>query len=157
MNTPSVTMSLILSSSSTIEKLFIHGTLTKLYEHVDVPSYLGIERLQSELVSNTLSIIFTLCDRLTSHSLLVINDVDCTTTTAGAVKPTPSLKSTPLVTLTVHTITTRSDSDLNTFNTYDLYRIEYQTYQQQLDTYLLYYNTSKCLVNRLLPPYRYYT
>ena len=74
--------------------------------------------------------MFTLCDRLTSHSLLVINDIDYTTTTSGAVKSTPLLKSTPPVTLTVHTITTRSESDLNTFNKYDLYRIEYQTYQQ---------------------------
>ena len=48
-------MSPVLSSPNAIGKLFIHGTLTKLREHGDVPSYVGIETLQSELVSNAVS------------------------------------------------------------------------------------------------------
>ena len=70
--------------------------------------------------------------------------------TAGAVKPIPPVKLTPPATPTVPTMVTIHASVLYAFNTYDLYRTEYQEYKQKLDTYLLYHNTSKCLVNQIV-------
>ena len=47
-------------------------------------------------------------------------------------------------------MTIRSASDQDLSITYDLYRTEYQAYQKELDTYLLYHNASKSLVKQIV-------
>ena len=122
-------MNPVLSSPNAIGKLFIHGTLTKQCEHEDVPSCVSIKILQSELVSNAVSVRSTLGDGLTGHLFLVINDDEYTKVTPGTVNPTPPLKPTLPAKPTISTMTTRSTSDLDSLITYDFYWMEYQAYQ----------------------------
>ena len=89
-------------------------------------------------------------DGLTGHLFLVINDDEYTKVTPGTVKPTPPLNPTLPAKPTISTMITRSTSDLDSLITYDFYWMEYQAYQQELDTYLLYHNTSKCLGKQIV-------
>lgn len=77
---------------SRYRKLFIHGTLTKLYENGEDPSYVDVETLQSKLVTNTSYLGSTLGDALTGNLFLGITDAEYTTVTAGVVKPNPPVK-----------------------------------------------------------------
>ena len=150
-------MSLIISYPGAIEKLFIHGTITKLCQHGDVTSYTSIETLQSELVANAVFVRSTSGDGLTSHLNLVVNDTTYTAAIAGVVKLTSIVKSIPPVKPAVPIMAIRSVSAPDTSNTHDNYMTEYQIYQQQLDTYLLYLNTSKYLIKQIVAAYRYRT
>ena len=150
-------MSPIISYPGAIEKLFIYGTITKLCQHGDVTSNASIETLQYKLVANTVFVRFTSGDGLTSHLNLVVNDTTYTTAIAGVVKLTSLVKSILPVKPAVPTMTIRSVSAPDTSNTHDIYRTEYQIYQQQLDTYLLYLNTSKYIIKQIVAAYRYRT
>ena len=107
---------------------------------------MGIETLQVELRS-------TLGDGLTLVIFfLVISDEEYITETASVVKPILPEKSTPPSTPPIPTVATRSatSTNTNTANSYDIYRMEYLAFQQNLDTYLLYHNMSKYLVKQIV-------
>ena len=141
----------MISSPDAIEKLFLKGTLAKLCSEGQDPTYSSIDLLQNELISNAVSVRSNLGDGVTGHLFLVVSDTDYQKATIGNLsKPNaPNKPNAPTLPTTNSVASTRSGTTSTTANIsteHELYKVQYRTYQEDLDNYLLYFNTSKCLV-----------
>ena len=135
------------SSPDAIERLFIKSVLTKVCSDNDKPTYSSIEILQNELISNTLSVRSPLGNGLVGHIFLVVSDDDYRKATVGNLaKPVVPVKPTPPTPV----IAVGTRSTVATSAAHNIYRQEFSIYREDLDDYLLYHNTSKCLVKQIV-------
>ena len=172
-------MSTIQLTPDAIEKLFLKSTLTPLVES-KAPTYTNITLLQDELISSAVSVYSALGDGERGHLFLVASDEQYATaskdatTGIGLPKLAPSIPPTAslvpvLATSTIGTGTrTRSTTTavnpptdptaalaeataaaVSTAET-DASKIVYKLFLDRKNCFLLYHNTSKCLVKQIV-------
>lgn len=57
-----------------IEKIFLHPTLTKIAQDSEKPHYTSIKQLKDEIISNKVAVLSDLGDELNGHLFLVISN-----------------------------------------------------------------------------------
>ena len=60
-------------TADSIEKMFLHSTLTKIAQDGDTPTYTSIKQLKDELISNAVAILSDLGDGLNGDLFLIIS------------------------------------------------------------------------------------
>ena len=135
------------SSPDAIEKLFIKSVLTKVCSDNEQATYSSIEILQNKLIGNAVSVRSPLDGGLSGHLFLVVSDEDYRKATVGNlakhVVPVKPTHPTPVI-----PVGTRSTTATST--AHNIYRQELSIYREDLDDYLLYHNTSKFLVKKII-------
>ena len=99
-------------TADTIEKMFIHPTLTKIAQDGEKPTYTSIKLLRDELVSNAGFVPSDLGDRLNEHLFLVVSEVKYSKATSE-LKPSAPVNPTEPVPVSARTSTRTNPVNYN--------------------------------------------
>ena len=172
-------MSSVQPTPEAIEKFFLKSTLTP-FSQSEPPNYTSIKILQDELISNAVSVYSPLGDGDTGHLFLVVSNeqyLKATNTNAPALPSSPVVPTTvtPVIGSNLNAAGTTGTSTRSTTTdpvadataaalaataattaasvaatAAELSKLTYRDYLRDNNNYLLYHNTSKCLVKQIV-------